>query len=493
MSVHDLQWREGEGTLALAAGKVTDRALASSREVRGIDGEEQQPGRKQRTPIEAVPVRLGIRHHDPARDFQVGIQTAERPGPGRTSEEHDLPAVLGADDARRLADRKLRTALKRRHLLQRACDCTALDLKIGDVVTVGDQLGRWLVEASDWDDMAVRLRLRAFETGTQPAALAGDSGAALLERDLAQGATSVAVVELPPDGVALATVPTVFCAATGANQGWRRAALFRYRPELEVAEPIGRTAPRAVLGVAVTILPGGAPWRIDRLGMVEVTLDNEADVLVSAEDSQLLQSANLCQIGDELLQFGRAVPIGPGRYRLSRLIRGWHGTEWASTDHAIDERFVLLDAARLASVELATVDVGRSLTLRAVGSGDAVPAEASRLIDGRAMLPPTPVHGRVIMLTGGDMAIGWVRRSRLGWNWPDGTDVPLGEELESYLLRVTANGRVLREWETGTSAATYAAAQIAEDAAAGAPWPLQLEIRQKGMWGVSRPLLLDLF
>ncbi len=491
VDAYDLQWREREGGLALIAGVSVDHVLDPAREVRAIDGERERPGRKQRLPIESVPVRLGVRHHDAARDFQVGIQTAERPGPGRHSQDYDLPAVLSADDARALADRKLRTALRRRHVLHRAVDWTALDLAVGDVVTIDGEPGRWLVEASDWDDMAVRLRLRAFETGTR-AASAGASGNPVLEQDLAQGATHLAIVEMPGDGASLATAPSVFCAATGANAGWRRAALFRYRPEPEAAEPIGRTAPRAVLGVAVTILPDGTPWRIDRRGTVEVELDNEADALVSAEDDLLLQGANLCQIGAELLQFGHAEPIGPGRYRLSRLVRGWHGTEWASGGHVAGERFVLIDAARMASVEVASADVGQTLTLRAVGSGEVVPAEALRMIDGRAMRPPSPVHGRMVMLAGGDLAISWVRRSRLGWTWPDGTDVPLGEELEAYAVRVTANGTVLREWATGAPLATYLAADIAADALAGDPWPLQLQIRQHGTWGLSHALMLDL-
>jgi hypothetical protein len=108
------------------------------------------------------------------------------------------------------------------------------------------------------------------------------------------------------------------------------------------------------------------------------------------------------------------------------------------------------------------------------------------------MLPSSPVHGRAITLASGDVAIGWVRRSRLGWAWPDGADAPLGEEAEAYLVRVMANGAVLREWETSAPATTYFASEIAADTLAGAPWPLQIEIRQKGTWGMSHPLMLDL-
>jgi hypothetical protein len=276
------------------------------------------------------------------------------------------------------------------------------------------------------------------------------------------------------------------------DSGWRRAALFRYRAELEAADPIGRTAPRAILGIAETILPPGEPWRIDRRSTVELLLDNSADALVDMGIDQLLQGANLCQVGDEILQFGRADPIGPRRYRLSCFIRGWHGTEWACPGHAVGERFVLLDAARLAPVEAGLSDVGQVMALRAVGRGDPVPAEAERLIDGRAMLPPSPVHARFAATDAGDLEIRWIRRSRLGWAWPDSIDAPLGEELERYRLSVIGGGVALREWETSGPMATYAAADIVADLVAAAPALPRLEIRQRGIWGMSRPLLIDL-
>lgn len=490
IEVHDLLWRESGGALAVTGGVATDVVIDPTQDVLAVDGRAQGLPTKRRAPLESVPVRLGIRHHDPERDFQLGVQTAERPGPGLRSDTLDLPAVLPPTAARRLADRKLRAATRRRVDLHRAAGWSALEIGIGDIVALADDPGRWLVEARDWDDMAVRLRLRAFEPGARPIAAGGESGEPVRQPDLVQGPTSLAIVELPGDGATLATRPILHAAATGADAGWRRAALFRYQPGS--AEPIGRTAPRAVLGVTATALPDGPPWRIDRRGSVEVQLDNAADALVSVGEGLLVAGANLCQIGEEILQFARADPAGPGRYRLSRLIRGWHGTEWAAGMHEAGERFVLIEAARLASVPASIADMGGPIALRAVGSGDVVPAEAARMVDGRAMLPPSPVHGRVIPTNDGGRSIAWVRRSRLGWTWPEHGEVPLGEEQECYLVEAVAGGTVLRAWETTAPGLLYPAAAHAEDSAAGDPWPLTLEIRQRGTWGPSRPLVLPL-
>jgi hypothetical protein len=127
------------------------------------------------------------------------------------------------------------------------------------------------------------------------------------------------------------------------------------------------------------------------------------------------------------------------------LARGWRGTEWAISGHGADERFVLVEAERLTPVPLTPGDLGQSVVLRASGSGDALPAEAARIVDGRALLPPAPVHGRVAPLPGGDLAIGWTRRSRLGWVWSDGGDAPLGEEVEAYRIAIMAGDVALRE------------------------------------------------
>jgi hypothetical protein len=489
--LHGLLWRDG-APVALGSGLWSGRTLAADSEIGAVDGRAEQLGARRRTPIEAVPARLSIRHHDPARDYQAGIQSAERSGPGVRADTIDLPVVLDADEARRLADSRLRQMQRGRIVRAFATGWSALDLAVGDLVALEDDPGRWRIEASDWDDMAVRLTLRAVEAGARPAPDAGGSGAPVLQGDLVQGATSLAIVELPPDGLTLAATPTVLVGATGSDAGWRRAALLRVRSAPDGAEPIGGTAPRAVIGTTLTTLPDGPPWRIDRRSHVDVQLDNAADALVPAADDLLLQGANLCQIGEELLLFGEAVPIGSRRYRLSRLVRGWHGTEWASADHAVGERFVLIDASRLASVALTPADRGRSLEVRAIGAGDAVPAEADRLIDGRAMLPPAPVHGRITLLPGGDRAISWVRRSRMGWDWADLGEVPLGEEREAYVLRIVADGMTLRQWEVMAPAATYAAADAAEDSLAAASAEPVLEICQQGTWGLSRALRLTL-
>src|SRR3546814_20920767 len=58
------------------------------------------------------------------------------------------------------------------------------------------------------------------------------------------------------------------------------------------------------------------------------------------------------------------------------------------------------------------------------------PADAEVLLTGASVLPPSPVHVRAESLPGVDLRVRWIRRSRAGWRWLDGVDVPLAEERE---------------------------------------------------------------
>lgn len=129
------------------------------------------------------------------------------------------------------------------------------------------------------------------------------------------------------------------------------------------------------------------------------------------------------------------------------------------------------------------------LSVSATGVGDVMPASATLPISGESLRPPSPAHVHARRLAGGDVAIGWTRRSRRGWSWIDGADAPLGEERELYQVTITGAG-FERIATAPAPAFLYDAAMQAEDGAAS---PLAIAIRQIGDHGLSRPadILLD--
>lgn len=67
------------------------------------------------------------------------------------------------------------------------------------------------------------------------------------------------------------------------------------------------------------------------------------------------------------------------------------------------------------------------------------------------------------MPAAGDLQFSWLRRKRIDGDTWSGTEVPLGEEREAYLVRVMRGGAILREAEVGAPAWTYSAAMQVED------------------------------
>jgi hypothetical protein len=83
--------------------------------------------------------------------------------------------------------------------------------------------------------------------------------------------------------------------------------------------------------------------------------------------------------------------------------------------------------------------------------------------DGIGLRPYAPVHLRARVVSGGDTAVSWIRRTRIdGGNW-SAFDVPLGEAREQYVVQVLNGDRVLREALTEASQWTYPAAARAAD------------------------------
>lgn len=474
-----------QGLTLMAAGESTDeigsRVLAARVNGRAVDAVEQSGGA-----ADGVPVALSLRHYDAARDYQAGVQRVTRPGPGRSERGIELPAVLAADAARGLAGERLASGWTGLATMVLRCGWAALGLAPGMVVRVVDAPGLWRIEEREWEAMAVRLSLRRVPGagGVMPGG--ASSGAIVRQVDAPHGVTSLILADLPRLTDGGANAPLVVAAASG-GPGWRSAALFAMSGTGE-GVPIGRSAPRAVMGVADTALSPGSVMVVDGQNALLVTLLAADMDLLSADEAGLAQGRNLCLVGRELIQFGAAVQTGEASYRLTDLRRGLRGTEWAMTDHAVGEAFLLIEEERLVE-PLAMLgmagEVGGTVQLSAIGLGDVEPVVAEMAVTGEALVPPAPVH-LTARADGGSWTIGWTRRSRAGWRWSSGGDVPLGEESERYVVRVLDGDVVVRSAETVVPGWTYDAAMIATDSAVGHHGALRVEVRQAGTFATGR-------
>ncbi len=81
---------------------------------------------------------------------------------------------------------------------------------------------------------------------------------------------------------------------------------------------------------------------------------------------------------------------------------------------------------------------------------------------GEGLEPLSPVHVRGAR-SSGDLAISWVRRTRIGGDSWDSIDVPLSEAEERYEIDILDGSDVVRTLPATSPGATYTAAEQTAD------------------------------
>ncbi|WP_267379151.1 MULTISPECIES: phage tail protein [unclassified Sphingomonas] len=427
-----------------------------------------------------IPAAIAVSHYDPARDYQIGLQRARRPGAGVSESRIEVPAAIAAGTAKSIATAMLARAETGRTTRSVAAAIDALAIGPGACVTIRGEPGVWRVTKARLEAMVVTLDLVALA----PASLSAPatSGRALATPDLTIGATWLQAFEMPALDDTLLTAPRIAVAATGAGAGWRRAALLYSLDDGASWAAAGATASPAILGtIEVPPDPAASAAFYDLRSAVVVRLAHADLVLGDADDAALDRGRNLALIGDELVQFGRAEPLGGTGWRLSRLLRGRRGTEAAMGAQAAGARFVLVEADTVRTLDLPLSALGQRVRVLASGVGDTKgPVESAFALTGASIRPPAPVHLAVATDGSGDATLRWTRRSRAGWRWIDGVDAPLGEEAERYRVALTLGDGSTRTIETTEPLVTIAAA----DRAAG---PITAAVRQRGTVAESLP------
>ncbi|MEG3176614.1 phage tail protein [Sphingomonas sp. RB3P16] len=426
--------------------------------------------------IDGVPRQITLSHYDPARDYQIGVQQARRPGAGRRDNRVDLPAAIAAGTAKTLAQAMLARAEAERERRTVTLGWDALAIRPGACIRIDGVAGVWRVAAWSLEQMVLTLDCVRLAGGTLPAR--ASPGRVLAAPDLAAGATVLAAFETLPLDDDLLAAPRVTIVAAGTQPGWRRAALLYSIDGGARWTALGATATAGTIGQLVTT-PGTASGAIaDLVHSFEVDLLHGAMALTNADAAALDGGANLARVGAELLQFATAEPLSATRWRLSGLLRGRRATGSAIGTQQVGDRFVLIEPESFLILDVPVAALGGELRLLASGIGDTDgPVELRVALAGGSVLPPAPVHLAWREQGDGGVAVQWVRRSRNGWRWIDRVDAPLGEEREAYRVTLLRGGAVLRVIET-----TVAALAIARADRVGG---LTLRVAQVGALGQS--------
>jgi len=183
------------------------------------------------------------------------------------------------------------------------------------------------------------------------------------------------------------------------------------------------------------------------------------------------QSINAMAVGNELIQFLDATLVSEGVYRLSRLLRGSRGTEWAMEGHASNEQCVLLRTQGLRRVLPEGSSVGLSRYYKAVTLGRSLATTTPMTFTNNAIgLKPFSLFDLRANRDDYDTVIFTMqRRSRLSVRVLGalGINVPLGEDAESYELDILSEssdgGTVVRTITSSSLTIEYTATQQATD------------------------------
>ena len=231
---------------------------------------------------------------------------------------------------------------------------------------------------------------------------------------------------------------------------------------------------RARSGTLVSDFYAGPTSRFN-LGNALV-VDLQTGTLESVTDLTLFGGANALAIKSasgvwEIVQAGAAELLAPGRYRLTRLLRGQRGTEGAMRNPApAGARVVVLDTA-LASLPIAEADLGLPWNWR-IGPASRPVSDETYVSQtftpaGVGLRPFSVAHVEQPWRkprAPGDLTIRWTRRSRaLAADSWGGLEVLLGEELEAYEVEILDGVTVKRVLSTATTSAVYTAAQQTAD------------------------------
>lgn len=238
---------------------------------------------------------------------------------------------------------------------------------------------------------------------------------------------------------------------------------------------INRLVPApAVIGVSESVLSFHSPGTWDRGAPLRVKV--AGGELTSATELAVLNGANAMAIGDgsganwEVFQFAEAQLVAPDTYELSLRLRGQLGTDGAMpANWPIGSMVVLLDLALL-QVDLPLSSRGLARFYRigvaARGYDDPNVTLRTEAFDGVGLRPYPIAHLRQSE-EAGDYRFTWKRRTRIDGDSWQSVEVPVGEEIEAYQIRVIQNSAIVAEYTVSQPQFLYTAAMRAADGVVG--------------------------
>jgi hypothetical protein len=464
-------------------GRAVARQLTEADLVREGDGPILTETRRQEVDL---PVQITITFSDPDRDYQEQTVTARRmqlPMPTMWSSNRtgmEIAAAITADVAKHQAEKMLFSAWTERVDYELPTSWAHADLDPADVVqlTMKDgSIHRFRLTSVDLGaDLAVQAKAVSEETAQYVSIIPVDPGDFPEQHLPYAGPTRLFILDTvllrdQDDGGGSSTRAYIAMGGYGQD-GWRTGLVYR-GDDPATLETVASTTGEITWGTALTVLPDtDRPFGTDEVTELVVLLATNLDAgLSNVTQLEMLSGANAAALirGDgqaEIIQFRSAEETAPGTWRLTGLLRGRRGSDVFTGGHAEGDTFVLLDGLAMDTIGLPLAQIGVPKYYKGVAAGARLDRAELMFegLSGNDLRPYAPVHVAGAW-SGSDLALTWIRRTRLGGALRNGNfPVPLSEAEERYEVDILSGaGTVLRTLTSTAPNVLYLAAQIAAD------------------------------
>jgi hypothetical protein len=409
-------------------------------------------------------------------DYQKDTQMSDRLVTSETNTVSDamLPIIMSAEQAKGVA---ITNALDAQTSLMSAKVKVLFDhpeLEPGDVVTVTDRDGnQYRMRITQIMDS---FPIREFDLVLDDASILTYSG--ITNADFYSQTVVIPLVD--SDGLYL-DIPILsdinndagFYVVSGpvADGRWYGAVTLQSDNDLDYVSGVD-VPERGYFGECTTTLGDWTGYHVfDEQNSVTISIQTDA-VLTSSTRAGVLasQTTNAFLIGNEIIQAVNCTELSAGVWKLTRLLRGLRGTEWAMTGHVASERAIWLRPQGMRRLPMVNsyLGIGRYYKTFSINRSAADYAGESFTNLAIGLKPISPNTARGTRDTSGNLTATWQRRTRLGCRYGGamGVSIPLGEDVEKYEIDIYANNTyttVLRTITANSESAEYTAAQQTTD------------------------------
>lgn len=413
-----------------------------------------------RTQDMELPGEVSLSFIDPDRDYQTGHQRARRLNVTSNIVRHRAyPLIISSDQAKSVSEVQLDLAWSGRETVRFALPHKYADLMPGDIVTlpIGATPQDFLLQETETGLQGLNCLAVKFSRYSLARNSFADSGTVPAQVVEPLAASQPLLLDMPTITGENAISPVLFWSVAASAGKWNGAGLFISRDNDQTYSQLDFSATDVVSGFTENILADGPTAYWDEANEPLIRLDNPNHSLSGETTEAVLNGANVAWIGGEIIQFQQAVLEGNGSYRLSGLLRGRRGTERNVSDHGAAEVFVLLSQTTIRAAVFNFSDIGQTHHYKAVTSGSRVEdvSPVSHTFGAEILKCFAPVHAQGSRDSTGTLTLKWIRRSRVGGDWMDNTDIPLGELYEKYDIEILNGVNVVRTLTSDVPEVTY--------------------------------------